>query len=403
MLTSILNYLIEGIASAAVAVCGAVFGNIGSGLSFVENLIPGLGTLDGILTLIGASIVAAGLYLRLFGAAASSLTGQPADHPVRIAARALTAGAGVALSGPLCRYVLSASDRVFGRILESGDLPADPSALTLPQLIGTVFTELIPVASAGSVLLHFILTLLMAWNVIKIALLTLEHVLLIVVCVHLSPLLAGFSVSPSTGDIVAGFARSFAGQCLTLLASAWGFRAFSLTLSRVWTLSLNGGISLLQMTALVLFTSLIASLDGLFARFGFRTLPTSETVRGGVANFSRSIENAVSRTVVRAAAGSVENAVLPVLQGSRPPVLRVPAGEAAGSSPAVFRSFPGAGKNGTEEKGPPGPAPAPAHGSSPDGPDSISPVREAVGRATDETARQAAGKETTGEKKEKGT
>ena len=278
MITSIINYIIEGIASAAAAVCGAIFDNLGSGLAEIQSMLPGLESLDGILTLAGAVTVAAGLYLRLASASASSISGRTSEHPVRIGARALAAGASVAAARPLCTYVTGISERVFTLLLNSGGASAPASAAKPSEVIVAVFTDLIPVAGAGSILLHLLLSVIMAWNLIKISLLAFEQYLLLTVSVHLSPLLAGFCVSPATQDIASGFAKAFMGQCLTLTASAWGFRVFTLSLSSIRTLSLTGGISLLQMAVLVLFGGIIASIDTVMAKLGLSSVPSPSEI-----------------------------------------------------------------------------------------------------------------------------
>ena len=91
MITSIINFLITGIGTAAAAAAGALFENLGLGLAQTEALIPGLSALDPVFVLIGAVTAVACFYARLTVCVAGPAVGIQTEHPAKAAGRAVVA------------------------------------------------------------------------------------------------------------------------------------------------------------------------------------------------------------------------------------------------------------------------------------------------------------------------
>ncbi len=124
------------------------------------------------------------------------------------------------------------ADEIVAIVLDIGGTPYNwIMASALPSLdfasFNSVMLTIIGVCASGAVtLIVLILTLILAWNYIKLLFEAAERYVLLGVMVYTAPIAFAMGASQSTSNIFKSWCRMFGGQVFLLLMNAWCLRLF---------------------------------------------------------------------------------------------------------------------------------------------------------------------------------
>lgn len=114
-----------------------------------------------------------------------------------------------------------AKEATHGRLLSS-ELPS----LDFASFNSVLLTIIGVCANGGVALIVLILTLILAWNYIKLLFEAAERYVLLGVLVYTAPVAFAMGASQSTANIFKSWCRMFGGQIFLLLMNAWCLRLF---------------------------------------------------------------------------------------------------------------------------------------------------------------------------------
>lgn len=124
------------------------------------------------------------------------------------------------------------ADEIVAVVLNIGGTPYNwIMTSALPSLdfasFNSVMLTIIGVCASGAVtLIVLILTLILAWNYIKLLFEAAERYVLLGVMVYTAPIAFAMGASQSTSNIFKSWCRMFGGQVFLLLMNAWCLRLF---------------------------------------------------------------------------------------------------------------------------------------------------------------------------------
>ena len=174
----------------------SVLGALGCDMNTFLRYFPAAKTMYSLLVALAIGLILLGWVWNLFKNYGLGL-GIEAEDPVRLTAKAI-------LFIVLAYY----ADEIVNIALTIGG-----------TIIGVC-------ANGGVALIVLILTLILAWNYIKLLFEAAERYVLLGVLVYTAPVAFAMGASQSTGNIFKSWCRMFGGQIFLLLMNAWCLRLF---------------------------------------------------------------------------------------------------------------------------------------------------------------------------------
>ena len=186
----------------------SVLGALGCDMNTFLRYFPAAKTMYSLLVALAIGLILLGWIWNLFKNYGLGL-GIEAEDPVRLTIKAILFIA-LTIGGTPYAWILSSE-------LPSLDFASFNSVLL--TIIGVC-------ANGGVALIVLILTLILAWNYIKLLFEAAERYVLLGVLVYTAPVAFAMGASQSTGNIFKSWCRMFGGQIFLLLMNAWCLRLF---------------------------------------------------------------------------------------------------------------------------------------------------------------------------------
>ena len=147
--------------------------------------------------------------------------GAEAEDPVKLSIRSVI-------------FILLAlfSDEIIATILQIGGTPyhwiltSDLPSLDFGSFSSVLFTIIGVCANGAVALIVLILTIILAWNYIKLLFEAAERYVLLGVLVFTAPVAFSMGASQTTSNIFKSWCRMFGGQVFLLVMNAWCLRLF---------------------------------------------------------------------------------------------------------------------------------------------------------------------------------
>ena len=220
ILDGIVAWIAEQVMHGLDLISTSVLGALGCDMGTFLRYFPAAQTMYNIFVALAIGLILLNWVWQLFrnyGLAA----GLEAEDPVKLSIRSVL-------------FILLAyfSDEIVNTILKIGGTPYQwVLSSSLPPLdfasFNSVLLTIIGVCANGGVaLIVLILTLILAWNYIKLLFEAAERYVLLGVLVYTAPVAFAMGASQSTANIFKSWCRMFGGQIFLLLMNAWCLRLF---------------------------------------------------------------------------------------------------------------------------------------------------------------------------------
>ena len=221
ILDGIVEWIAEQIMYGLDLINTSVLGALGCDMNTFLRYFPAAKTMYSLLVALAIGLILLGWVWNLFKNYGLGL-GIEAEDPVRLTAKAI-----------LCIVLAYYADEIVNIALTIGGTPyAWILSSELPSLdfasFNSVLLTIIGVCANGGVaLIVLILTLILAWNYIKLLFEAAERYVLLGVLVYTAPVAFAMGASQTTSNIFKSWCRMFGGQVFLLLMNAWCLRLFT--------------------------------------------------------------------------------------------------------------------------------------------------------------------------------
>lgn len=220
ILDGIVEWIAEQIMYGLDLINTSVLGALGCDMAVFLRYFPAAATMYDVFVALGIGLILLIWIWNLFknywiGA------GTEAEDPVKLSIRAVI-------------FIMLAyfADQIVEMVLQIGGTPYNwILTSSLPALdfasFSSVLLVIIGVCANGAVaLIVLILTLILAWNYLKLLFEAAERYVLLGVLVYTAPVAFAMGAAQSTSNIFKSWCRMFGGQVFLLLMNAWCLRLF---------------------------------------------------------------------------------------------------------------------------------------------------------------------------------
>lgn len=220
ILDSIVEWLATQLMNLLDLVSNGILGALGCDMATFVRYFPAAETLYSVFVAIGVGVLLLNLVWQLFRNYAL-VTGIGANDPIKTTLRSL-----------LFLFLTFYADDILSIVLKIAGTPYHwILSKNLPNIsFGDFFnglTVIVGVLASGSVtLIVLILTVIIAWNYIKLLFEAAERYVMVGVLVYTAPLAFAMGGSESTGSIFSSWCRMLGGQLVLLVMNAWCLRLF---------------------------------------------------------------------------------------------------------------------------------------------------------------------------------
>lgn len=198
----------------------SVLGALGCDMNTFLRYFPAAETMYSLLVALAIGLILLGWVWNLFKNYGLGL-GVDAEDPVRLTAKAILFIVLAYYADEIVNIALTIGGTPYAWILSS-ELPS----LDFASFNSVLLTIIGVCANGGVALIVLILTLILAWNYIKLLFEAAERYVLLGVLVYTAPVAFAMGASQSTGNIFKSWCRMFGGQIFLLLMNAWCLRLF---------------------------------------------------------------------------------------------------------------------------------------------------------------------------------
>ena len=199
----------------------AVLGSLGCDMNTFLRYFPAAETMYAIFVALAIGLILLNLVWQLFKNFGLGL-GMEAEDPVKLTIRSVIFIFLAYFAKDITEIVLRIGGTPYSWIM-SADIPP----LDFSSYYSVVLTSASVSANGVAVLVATILTLILAWNYIKLLFEAAERYVLLGVLVFTAPVAFSMGASQTTGNIFKSWCRMFGGQVFLLLMNAWCLRVFS--------------------------------------------------------------------------------------------------------------------------------------------------------------------------------
>lgn len=199
----------------------SVLGALGCDMNTFLRYFPAAETMYSLLVALAIGLILLGWVWNLFKNYGLGL-GIEAEDPVRLTAKAILFIVLAYYADEIVNIALTIGGTPYAWILSS-ELPS----LDFASFNSVLLTIIGVCANGGVALIVLILTLILAWNYIKLLFEAAERYVLLGVLVYTAPVAFAMGASQSTANIFKSWCRMFGGQIFLLLMNAWCLRLFT--------------------------------------------------------------------------------------------------------------------------------------------------------------------------------
>lgn len=216
-----MEWIAEQVMNGLDLITTSVLGALGCDMAVFLRYFPAAETMYSVFVALSIGLILLNWVWQLFknyGAGA----GIEAEDPVKLTFRSL-----------IFIFLAYFSDDIVQLLLDIGGTPYRWIMTSeLPSLnfadFNSVMLTIIGVCANGAVtLITLILTLILAWNYLKLLLEAAERYVLLGVLVYTAPVAFSMGAAQSTSNIFKSWCRMFGGQMFLLVMNAWCLRMFT--------------------------------------------------------------------------------------------------------------------------------------------------------------------------------
>ena len=215
ILDGIVEWIAEQIMYGLDMINTSVLGALGCDMNTFLRYFPAAETMYSLLVALAIGLILLGWVWNLFKNYGLGL-GIEAEDPVRLTAKAILFIVLAYYADEIVNIALT-----YAWILSS-ELPS----LDFASFNSVLLTIIGVCANGGVALIVLILTLILAWNYIKLLFEAAERYVLLGVLVYTAPVAFAMGASQSTANIFKSWCRMFGGQLLLLIMNAWCLKLF---------------------------------------------------------------------------------------------------------------------------------------------------------------------------------
>lgn len=220
ILDSIVGWIAEQIMNLLDLVTGSVLGALGCDMSVFIRYFPAAETMYEVFVAIAVGFILLNLIWQLFKNYGAGI-GLSAEDPGKLLLRSL-----------LFLFLALFSDQIMTLVLDIAGTPYSWIVDTsLPPIefadFSSVLTVIVGCLASGSIsLIVLILTIIVAWNYIKLLFEAAERYIMVGVLIYTAPMALATGASESTANIFSAWGRMLGGQLFLLIMNAWCLRLF---------------------------------------------------------------------------------------------------------------------------------------------------------------------------------
>ena len=220
ILDSIVEWIATQLMNLLDLISNGILGTLGCDMAAFIRYFPAAETLYGVFVAIGVGVLLLNLIWQLFRNYGVGV-GLSANDPVKTTLRSL-----------LFLFLTFYADDILAIVLDIAGTPYHwVVARNLPNIsFGDFFNTLTVIvgglASGSVTLIVLLLTIIIAWNYIKLLFEAAERYIMVGVLVYTAPLAFAMGGTESTGDIFGAWCRMLGGQLVLLIMNAWCLRLF---------------------------------------------------------------------------------------------------------------------------------------------------------------------------------
>ena len=221
ILDGIVEWIAEQIMYGLDMINTSVLGALGCDMNTFLRYFPAAETMYSLLVALAIGLILLGWVWNLFKNYGLGL-GVDAEDPVKLTAKAILFIVLAYYADEIVNIALTIGGTPYAWILSS-ELPS----LDFASFNSVLLTIIGVCANGGVALIVLILTLILAWNYIKLLFEAAERYVLLGVLVYTAPVAFAMGASQSTANIFKSWCRMFGGQIFLLLMNAWCLRLFT--------------------------------------------------------------------------------------------------------------------------------------------------------------------------------
>ena len=220
ILDSIVGWIAEQVMNLLDLVTGSVLGALGCDMSVFIRYFPAAETMYEVFVAIAVGFILLNLVWQLFKNYGAGI-GLSAEDPGKLLLRSA-----------LFLFLALFSDQIMTLVLDIAGTPyswiVDASLPTIEfSSFASVLTVIIGCLASGSVsLIVLILTIIVAWNYIKLLFDAAERYIMVGVLIYTAPMAFATGASESTSNVFSAWGRMLGGQLFLLIMNAWCLRLF---------------------------------------------------------------------------------------------------------------------------------------------------------------------------------
>lgn len=220
ILDSIVGWIAEQVMNLLDLVTGSVLGALGCDMSVFIRYFPAAETMYEVFVAIAVGFILLNLVWQLFKNYGAGI-GLSAEDPGKLLLRSA-----------LFLFLALFSDQIMTLVLDIAGTPCswivDASLPTIEfSSFASVLTVIIGCLASGSVsLIVLILTIIVAWNYIKLLFEAAERYIMVGVLIYTAPMAFATGASESTSNVFSAWGRMLGGQLFLLIMNAWCLRLF---------------------------------------------------------------------------------------------------------------------------------------------------------------------------------
>ena len=221
ILDGIVGWIAEQVMAGLDLINTSVLGALGCNMDTFLRYFPAVETMYEIFVALAMGLILLNWIWQLFKNYGLS-AGIEAEDPVKLSLRSV-----------LFLLLAYFSDQIVSTVLEIGGTPynwiltSDLPSLDFASFNASILTILGVCANGAVATIGLILTLILAWNYIKLLFEAAERYVLLGVLVYSAPIAFSMGASQTTSNIFKSWCRMFGGQVFLLVMNAWCLRIFT--------------------------------------------------------------------------------------------------------------------------------------------------------------------------------
>ena len=221
ILDGIVGWIAEQVMAGLDLINTSVLGALGCNMDTFLRYFPAVETMYEIFVALAMGLILLNWIWQLFKNYGLS-AGIEAEDPVKLSLRSVLFLLLAYFSDQIVRTALEIGGTPYNWILTS-DLPS----LDFASFNASILTILGVCANGAVATIGLILTLILAWNYIKLLFEAAERYVLLGVLVYSAPIAFSMGASQTTSNIFKSWCRMFGGQVFLLVMNAWCLRIFT--------------------------------------------------------------------------------------------------------------------------------------------------------------------------------